>query len=91
MGLLSLASRIFVYVYCNSQNIMPHFFPSAVFGLLIPGFRTWQAQAHLNSDQQMMHQVETYSQYWVIAGILFGTEMLVGWLIDWYAWLSHTT
>jgi hypothetical protein len=37
-----------------------------------------------------------YSEYWVIAGIFFGIEMLVGWLIDWYAWSrvtaqSHTT
>jgi len=41
-------------------------------------------------DQQTWHQVEMYSEYWVIIGILFGTEMLVGWLIDWYAW-SHVT
>lgn len=93
MGLLALASRIFVYVYYNSQNVMPHFFPSAVFGLLVPGFRTWQARTHLNSnqsDQQTLHQVNIYSEYWVVAGVLFGTEMLVGWLIDWYAWPSLT-
>lgn len=94
MGLLALASRIFVYVYYNSQNIMPHFFTRAVFGLLVPGFRTWQARTHLNSnqsDQQTLRQVNIYSEYWVVAGILFGTEMLVGWLIDWYAWpfLTH--
>jgi len=42
------------------------------------------------SDQQTLHQVEKYSEYWVIAGILFGTEILIGWLIDWYARPSHT-
>lgn len=63
-------------------------FPSAFFGLLVPGFRTWQARAQMNgnqTDQQTWRQVEMYSEYWVIIGILFGTEMLVGWLIDWYA------
>jgi len=63
-------------------------FPSAVFGLLVPGFRTWQARARWisnQSDQQTWHHVEMYSEYWVIVGVLFGTEMLVGWLIDWYA------
>jgi len=28
MGLLALASRIFVYVYYNSRNIMPQLFPA---------------------------------------------------------------
>lgn len=60
-------------------------FPSAIFGLLVPGFRTWQARNGNQSDQQAKYSVEMYSEYWVIAGTLFGTEMLVGWLIDWYA------